>query len=126
MMDDDFFLNDDDLAADNQLSIVDEAKIKLAKEIEKVAKDLEENINYNEKSDSENNLKILSNHLTALISMFEIDTFNLSDEEIQERIDEVIKQTTQLTFANIDDVIPEMEESTDTQVSDDNDDNLDW
>lgn len=126
MMDDDFFLNDDDLAADNQLSIVDEAKIKLAKEIEKVAKDLEENIKYNEKSDSENNLKILSNHLTALISMFEIDTFNLSDEEIQERIDEVIKQTTQLTFANIDDVIPEMEESTDTQVSDDNDDNLDW
>lgn len=126
MMDDDFFLNDDDLAADNQLSIVDEAKIKLAKEIEKVAKDLEENINYNEKSDSENNLRILSNHLTALISMFEIDTFNLSDEEIQERIDEVIKQTTQLTFANIDDVIPEMEESTDTEVSDDNDDNLDW
>ena len=40
MMDDDLFLNDDDLAADNQLSIVDEAKIKLAKEIEKVAKDL--------------------------------------------------------------------------------------
>lgn len=126
MMDDDFFLNDDDLAADNQLSIVDEAKIKLAKEIEKVAKDLEENINYNEKSDSENNLRILSNHLTALISMFEIDTFNLSDEEVQERIDEVIKQTTQLTFANIDDVIPEMEESTDTEISDDNDDNLDW
>lgn len=128
MMDDDFFLSDDDLGKDNQLSIVDDAKIKVLEEIKKSAHDIIENIKFNEKSDSVANLRILSGLVSSLTDLFGVNSDNLADEEVQDLIDNVLKATTELTFSNIDEIIKEDEEnqSDNNLDSSDDSDSLDW
>lgn len=128
MMDDDFFLSDDDLGKDNQLSIVDDAKIKVLEEIKKSAHDIIENIKFNEKSDSVSNLRILSGLVGSLTDLFGVNSDDLADEEVQALIDNVLKATTELTFSNIDEIIKEDEENQSDSPFDSSDDSdsLDW
>ena len=131
-MDDDFFINDDELAQDNQLSIVDISKDKLLENIISIANDMKFNLKFNEKTDCESNLKILSTNLSSLITMFEIDETQLSEEEIQNQIDNIIRQTTELSFTNLDDIVKkEPEEKTETNSENiepptKDDDSLGW
>lgn len=128
MDDEEFEFSDEEFAKDNQLTIIDEARKKLLDNIEKTAKEAKTNLKYNEASDFASNLNIISQNMSALISLDDIDE-NLPDEEVQERIDKIIKMTTELTFANIDDVLKnEDEESGNTEVgtSGYDDDGTDW
>lgn len=105
--DDDFFLDDSELAQDNQMTIVDDAIYKSLDSMEKAITELKNNLKFNEQVDAMASLKILSMHLDSAIRLARIDEDNLSEEEVQEEIENVIKQTTELTFANINTVLPD-------------------
>ena len=100
--DDEFFIDDDELAKDNQPNIVDEAIIKSLQTMQKITTELIDNIRFNEINDQASNLRLLSIHLDSITKLASIDTLNLSDEEISEEIEKVIKQTTLLDMKNID------------------------
>ena len=125
--DDDFFLSDDELAEDNQLSIVDSARLDLLESIKTAVDNMIGNIKFNEQSDANNNCRIIAGYLDHLIVLGQIDTMGLSDEEVFEKIEEVMKSTTELTFKNIDDVLPEPEENSNMGMEDlGSDDGTDW
>ena len=125
--DEDFEFSDDDFAKDNQLTIIDEARKKVLDNIEKGAREAKLNLKFNETTDFRSNLNIITQNMSALVSLDDIDE-NLPEEEVQERIDKIIKMTTELTFANIDDVLKnEDKEEGNTEVeTGSDDDNTDW
>lgn len=108
---DDFFIDDNELAEDNQMSLVDDAICKSIDAMEKVIKDLRSNLIFNEQKDARNNLRLLSMHLDAAIQLAGIDESELSEEEVYDKIEAVIKQTTELTFTNMNDLLPKEEDS---------------
>lgn len=110
--DGDFFIDDDELAEDNQMSVVDDAIMKSLDAMEKAIADMKNNLKFNEQQDAKNNLRILTMHLDSAIKLSEIDEEGLSDEEVYEIIEQVIKQTTQLTFSNMNDLLPQAEPET--------------
>ena len=127
--DDDFFINDDELAEDNQLTIVDTARIDLLKTMKKTADDMISNLQFNEKNEAMTNTRLLAGYMDSLIKLAEIElSDNLSDEEVAEEIDKVLKQTTELTFGNINDVLKDEGEATEMPEFEDNDDgdSTDW
>ena len=117
MEDDEFFLNDDELAADNQLSIVDDAKLKVLNYIIKVATEAKDNIKFNETTDASSNISLLSKQMSALISLDSEELEELSDEELYERVEAILRSTTELTLSNIDDVLPKQEDDFDDSGS---------
>lgn len=114
--DGDFFIDDDELAEDNQMSVVDDAIMKSLDAMEKVIADMKNNLKFNEQQDARHNLRILTMHLDSAIRLSEIDEKGLSDEEVFEEIEKVIKQTTQLTFSNMNDLLPQEEPDENTQT----------
>ena len=131
MDDDNFFLNDDELGEDNALSIVDEAKLKAVSMIQKIANDLEGNIKYNESTDAQSNTELLLHHVNALLELQTLENQNVSNEELAEKIDEIFKSTTQLTYQNIKTVLKSEDDETDDNNSQsgtnyNNTDETDW
>ena len=126
MEDDEFFVNDDELAADNQPTTVDSAKDKVLDYIIEVAKKIKDNIKFNETTDASSNISLLSKQVDALISLDSKELEGLSDEELYERVEKIQRSTTELTLSNIDDVLPKQEEDFDdsgaTNMNGDDDD----
>jgi len=118
MEDDEFYLNDDDLAEDNQLTILDLAMEKVVDSIIKTASAIKTNIKFNEHGDRSSNINILSSLTSALIELDSEVVNDLSDEEVQQMIENVLKQTTELTFANIDKVIKDDDDEEQTSNND--------
>jgi len=106
---DDFFLNDDDLAKDNELNKIDLAKIRLLETISRTANETIQNIRFNEEKDAFDNIDLITNYLAALHRLAETDVEDLgiSDEEMDHVIKEAETLTTELTFRNIDTVFPD-------------------
>lgn len=100
----DFEFSDDEFAKDNQLTIVDSARVMLLDNIEKAVKSCRKNLQFNEATDFQSNLNIISKNISAMLSLNDIDS-NLPENEVQERIDKVIQMSTELTFSNIDTII---------------------
>ena len=126
MEDDEFYLNDDELAEDNQMTIVDMAKKQVIDSIIKTANDIKVNLKFNERGDCSSNISILSSLTSSLIELDSAEINDLSDEELQAKIEEVLKKTTELTFANIDKVIKtEDDDEQDSGDSEDTDDDTD-
>jgi hypothetical protein len=107
--DGDFYIDDDELAEDNQMSLVDDAILKAVTSMEKALNDLKNNLKFNEQNDARHNLRILSMHLDSAIQLSRIEEDELSEEEVYEAIENVIKQTTELTFSNMDELLPKEE-----------------
>ena len=106
----DFFLNDDELAQDNQLDVVSSESIKLLELIKKTSDAAIENFKFGEKSDAKNAITLISSYLTSLIDFVNADAEGLSDEEICAKAEEVSKMTTELTLNNIDAILGKAEE----------------
>jgi hypothetical protein len=113
MEDDEMYLNDDDLAKDNQLTIVDEALKQVLDSVIETAKKAKDCIDFNETTDASSNIAILAKYTDALLSLDSKEMDELSDEEQSERVDKILRSTTELTLSNIDDVIPDQEEDLD-------------
>jgi hypothetical protein len=121
--DDDFEYNDDEFGEDTQQTLVEIAQGKLLDSIEKVIKDLRGNLKYNERTDKEANLELLSGYTSAMLELSAIDEAGVSDEEAQAKIEEVFRKTTELTLSNIDSVINDPDEKDQTtEEIDDSDD----
>lgn len=125
---DDFFLDDDELAEDNQLSLVDSARLNLLESIKKSCEDMIENLKFNEQSEAFNNTRIIAGYVDSLINLGSIEINNLSEEEIYDEIEKVMTATTTLTFGNINEILPDEEETTNNMSadSDDDADGTDW
>lgn len=125
---DDFFLDDDELAEDNQLSLVDSARLNLLESIKKSCEDMIENLKFNEQSEAFNNTRIISGYVDSLINLGSIEVNNLSEEEIYDEIEKVMTATTTLTFGNINEILPDDEETANNMPanSDDDADGTDW
>lgn len=119
--DDDFFIDNDELAADEQLDIVDSTILKLTEQLKKTSEELALNIKLKEGSDADASLSIIAGLVNQIITLKSIDIENLSDEEIEEAINSAIKSTTELTFNNINNVLGD-DEPTDITTTDDSDD----
>lgn len=125
--DEEFFINDDELAEDNRLTISDSARMDLLNSIIKSAQDMKDNLKFNEQSDAEHNLEMITNYVDCLIKVSQVDLEDLSEEEAEELIDKILRSTTELTFNNIDEVLPDAEPE--TEMNDDNSDDgdsTDW
>lgn len=125
--DDDFFLDDEELAEDNRLTISDSARMDLLNSIIKSAQDMKDNLKFNEQSDAEHNLEMITNYVDCLIKVSQVDLEDLSEEEAEELIDKILRSTTELTFNNIDEVLPD--EEPEAEMNDDNSDDgdsTDW
>ena len=118
--DDDFFINEDELAAENQLNLVDNAKSDILGRLEELMKTLKENIKFRERADFDANLKIVLSQFDVLLKLHSADASGMDDEEQLELIKEAQKLTTELSYDNIDDFV-EKDEEEDT-VSNDIDD----
>ena len=122
--DDEFFVDDEDLGRDNQPSLVEEAQIKLLDQIEKYAREMKMSLKLKEKQSTDSALRILSSYLDTLIELTQINTEELQDSEIEERVNELIldvmKRTTVITAGNIDDILGKKEEI-DTETEEDED-----
>lgn len=125
--DDEYFLDDEELAEDNRLTISDSARMDLLNSIIKAAQDMKDNLKFNEQSDAEHNLEMITNYVDCLIKVSQVDLEDLSEEEAEELIDKILRSTTELTFNNIDEVLPD--EEPEAEMNDDNSDDgdsTDW
>lgn len=125
--DDEYFLDDEELAEDNRLTISDSARMDLLNSIIKSAQDMKDNLKFNEQSDAEHNLEMITNYVDCLIKVSQVDLEDLSEEEAEELIDKILRSTTELTFNNIDEVLPDVEPE--AEMNDDNSDDgdsTDW
>lgn len=124
--DDDFFINDDELAEENQLTITDTAMMNLLDSIIRAAQDMKDNLKFSEKTDSRNNLQLITSFVGCLNELSKADLDKLSADEAESIIDKILRQTTELTFNNIDEVLPGTEEEITELPISDNDDSTDW
>lgn len=128
MEDEDFFIDNDDLTSDEQLDIIEATMLKLAETLEATSKELCLNLKLKEGSDAEASLSIISGIVSKLVNLQGINTDDLSDEEVEEVVEEALKCTTELTFNNINNVLSE-DTPTDiktTEVDNDDDSSLDF
>ena len=119
--DDEFFLDDDELNEDVQLTIVDSARENLLKLIRDTSESALDSIKYNELSEVEAKVRIISNYLDKLLKLSQDAIQKLSDDEITELIEEVLKESTELTFENINDVLGLNDEDTEVITNQDDD-----
>ena len=108
-IEDDFFLDDDELAKDNELNEIDIARVKLLTSLAESAKAMKENINFNEQSEAIANLEIISGYVDQLVQLTTADR-SMSKEEMIDLVDSVNRSTTELTFRNMKDLLPDTEE----------------
>ena len=125
--DEDFFMNDDELAEDNQPTLVDSAILDLLKSIEDCTSKMRDHIRFNERSEVLAQTDIMAGYMDSLIKLNTIDIEGLSEEEVYEEIDKVLKSTTELTFANMNEILPEEEIAEAPEAKDTADDTgTDW
>lgn len=107
---DDFFLEDDDFAEENELTILDSAELDVLKCLKETVEKIETNIKFKEESEETYNLTVLGNYMDRLTMIYNTKGSNQSKEELEETLKEITRITTPLTFSNIDKVLPDENE----------------
>ena len=126
MEDEDFFIDNDDLASDEQLDVIESTMLKLAETLEATSKELCLNLKLKEGNDADASLSIISGIVSKLVALQGINVSNLSEEEVEEIVEEALKSTTELTFNNINNVLGE-DTATDIKTTEvDDDSSLDF
>ena len=98
MMEDEFFLDDDDLNDDYVMTEYEKESAVVIGAIEKVLSDMKDELKFGEKKEYKNNLSILSNYVS---SMVEIDSMNESNSvEALERLKEIDKAVREVSFVD--------------------------
>jgi len=101
----DFFLDGDGLENDAQLSIVDNAKLKVLETLKKVSQEAIDDLKMNDHASASSKAEMISSYTSLLLSLENIDEANMPLSQQKELIDEVMKQTTELTLSNLDEVL---------------------
>ena len=122
MFEDDFFINDNDLASDNQPTLIDQAKMDLLNTIIEKANSMKESLILKETSEADNLLVVLSRYFDALIKLSELDITDSNEElseEIEKIINDIVVSTTKITLSNIDTVLPKVDENNEDESNND-------
>lgn len=125
MEDEDYFMNDDDLAAETQISLADKEKIKILENMKKKIDEAIENLEYSEKTEYISNFSIISRYVSAIIRIesLESDT-DIAEEELLEEIEKIEITVKELSFQDLRDIEKSNEEFESKSTNDDeNEDN---
>jgi hypothetical protein len=121
-MDDDFELNEDELAAESQLSIADEEKIKILEVMKKKIIEAIDNLKYSEKEEYKANFAVISRYVSAIIDIEQMEQNpEISKEELLEAIEKIEITVKELSFQDL----KQMEEKSKTVIVEDEEDNGD-
>lgn len=124
--DEDFYFDEESLNADDQMSLLDEARHQLVLTMEKILNELKYNLKLGEPGYDEN-LSALGSQLDILIELSSDDYDELSDEEQKDIIEKALKQSTEITFNNINEIIPvERKEKVEEKYNEDDSSSLDF
>lgn len=113
----DFFLDGDGLENDVQLSIVDNAKKQVLEALEKITHESLTDLKVNDRSSVSAKIELISSYTSLLIRLDGIDEANTPINEQQEIIEEVLKQTTEITLSNMDEVLKSVIDEDDDNVN---------
>lgn len=100
--DDDFFLDDDELSSESQLSIADEQKIKVLETIKTKIDEAINNLKYSEKEEFKTNFSNIARYVSTIIDIegMEQDE-NISEEELLEAIEHIEITVKELSFQDL-------------------------
>lgn len=120
-----FDFSDSDFAKDNALSPVDDALLEMLKKVETGAHDAIENLKINNTCAAHEQIVSLFHDFLIIQEIMEIEDTaeEVSEEEVEALLDKVMKASTKLTFANLNDVL--RDDDTDETWEEDKDTNSD-
>jgi hypothetical protein len=99
---DDFELNDDELAAENQMSAADEQKVKILKVMKKKIEEAIENLNFSEKEEYKANFAVISRYVGAIIEIEQMEADpEISEDDLLEAIEKIEITVKELSFQDL-------------------------
>lgn len=100
--DDDFFLDDDELSGESQLSMADEQKIKVLETIKTKIDETIANLKYSEKEEFKTNFSIIARYVSTIIDIEAMEQDeNISEEELLEAIEHIEITVKELSFQDL-------------------------
>lgn len=103
--DDDFYLDDADLADDTELSVVDDAKLKLLNKIENIVTELKDSVKFQETGEYNKKSETLERHISLLKELSYIEdpeTDTIDNDKLKEILDSIDLDTGNYDILNLD------------------------
>jgi uncharacterized transporter YbjL len=108
-MDDEFFLDDNELNSESELTEAEKAMLKLLETINKKVEEAKDNLNLSEPSEYRQNILIISRYvgaITDIIAMIDGNAITeegekLTEEQILEKIEEIELTAKELSFNDL-------------------------
>lgn len=139
-MDDEFYLDDSDF--DNELSLLDQEKLKVIEQIKTYVGLVEENVRFQENSDYETNFRVLARYISAMVDLNNLaDEKGLTEDELITKIKGIENTVCEMSYENLhSDQYASIEEEaqvaherikselddSENEESNDDDNSLDW
>lgn len=101
MMEDEFFLDDDDLNADCEIGPAGKEKITILEVIEKIINDLKDNIKFGESGDEYNNFRLLSNYVSYISDITALEKSNAPENVVLEKLKEIDDHVRELNYDEV-------------------------
>lgn len=100
--DDEFFLDDNELSGESQMSVADEEKVKILNNIKAKIDEAIKNLNYAEKDEFKTNFSIVSRYITTIIDIQAMEENpEISEEELLEAIENIELTVKELSFNDL-------------------------
>lgn len=118
--DDEFFMDDNELNAETQISMADQQKIKVLENMKKKIDEAISNLTYSEKEEYSANFAIISRYVGAVIDIEGMeDDPEISEEQLLEEIEKIEITVKELSFQDLRDI---EKKNNIIEVDDDDDD----
>jgi hypothetical protein len=102
MNDDEFFINDDELNAEGQLSIADKEKIKVLETMNKKISEAIENLKYSEKEEFRASFAVIARYVGAILDIEGLEQNpEISEEQLLEAIEKIELSVKELSFQDL-------------------------
>lgn len=101
MMEDEFFLDDDDLNADCEIGPAGKEKITILEVMEKIINDLKDNIKFGESGDEYNNFRLLSNYVSYISDITALEKSNAPENVVLEKLKEIDDHVRELNYDEV-------------------------
>ena len=101
MIDDEYFLDDDDLNADSELDVADKEILVVTDAMEELLNKIRENIKFGERSEFEKNSRILSTYINGMLELSSLSTSNASAAEKMEAISRIDSSVRNLDYTDL-------------------------
>ncbi len=105
-IDDEFYLDDEDLNADFALTPIDNEKLKVIDAVKVSLDKVADNIRFKEKEEEEKNLQILSNYVNAMLQLVGYEKANMSGPELMEKIKAIDEAVREVSLIDVELDIP--------------------